>query len=322
MSPCSPRISILSPSYNHERFINFFVSSVLNQTEQSFELIIVDDKSTDKNIKEVEQYKDFRIKLIKHNFNKGINAALNEAFFMARGKYIVLCASDDILEPNHLEMTANALDENPEASVIYTALNVIDQNNDLVNKILQPNNKDRFGILHDLFLFGNSIPSPGMVVRRECLEKYMPLDISMCQMQDYQLHINILLGNEAKIINEPLVKYRVNTKNESISARTPIVIKREILETKKLMNTFLKIDTVDLLRKIFKEELEQFQEPTEDTIPYYLGRLALLSNLNSKKDWGYKTIMEFISKNNNFQRLNDLYGFTFKDYLNLANLCL
>ncbi|WP_039872494.1 glycosyltransferase family 2 protein, partial [Helicobacter canadensis] len=76
----NPKISILTPSFNHEKYIGFFLQSVLGQTFQNFELIIVDDCSWDKNLEEIKKFKDERIKLIRHDYNKGINAALNTAF--------------------------------------------------------------------------------------------------------------------------------------------------------------------------------------------------------------------------------------------------
>jgi glycosyltransferase involved in cell wall biosynthesis len=76
------KISILCPSFNHQRFIAEHIKSVLNQSFKDFELIIVDDCSTDDNVAEINKFKDPRIKLIKHEFNKGINAALNTAFKM------------------------------------------------------------------------------------------------------------------------------------------------------------------------------------------------------------------------------------------------
>ena len=92
------KISILCPSFNHQRFIADHIKSVLNQSFKDFELIIVDDCSTDDNVAQISQFNDPRIKLIRHEFNKGINATLNTAFENANGEYLMFIAGDDCLE--------------------------------------------------------------------------------------------------------------------------------------------------------------------------------------------------------------------------------
>ncbi|EAW7552186.1 glycosyltransferase family 2 protein, partial [Campylobacter coli] len=98
-----PKISILTPCYNHEKYISAYLQSVLSQTFNDFELIIVDDYSSDQSVKEIQKFKDKRIKLIKHSYNKGINATLNTAFKNSNGDILIFCASDDMFEFDALE---------------------------------------------------------------------------------------------------------------------------------------------------------------------------------------------------------------------------
>ena len=93
-----PKFSILCPSFNHEKYVGFFIQSVLEQSFDDFELIIVDDFSNDKNVEKIKEFKDERIKLIQHEYNKGINASLNTAFENSMGEFIVFSASDDMFE--------------------------------------------------------------------------------------------------------------------------------------------------------------------------------------------------------------------------------
>ncbi|ECB9992287.1 glycosyltransferase family 2 protein, partial [Campylobacter jejuni] len=106
------KISILTPCFNHEKYVSYFLQSVLEQSFSDFELIIVDDCSSDNSTKEIQKFKDPKIKLIKHEFNKGINATLNTAFENSNGEYIVFCASDDILEKNALEIIYKTFKDN------------------------------------------------------------------------------------------------------------------------------------------------------------------------------------------------------------------
>jgi glycosyltransferase involved in cell wall biosynthesis len=106
-----PKISLVCPSYNHGKFISFFLDSVLGQTYENFELIIIDDKSSDNTIAEIEKYKDSRIKLFQNPFNSGINAGLNKAISEAIGEYVVFIASDDVLELNFLEVMVDKIEK-------------------------------------------------------------------------------------------------------------------------------------------------------------------------------------------------------------------
>lgn len=320
MSTNSPKISVLCPSYNHEKFISYFIESVLNQTEQDFELIIVDDCSSDETVKEVEKFSDKRIKLIKHQYNQGINAGLNDSFEIAKGEYCVFIASDDILELNHLEVSSKYLDKNTNINVFYSSLSLIDENNlEIKDKdnIYLRNNNNKFDILRQMFFCGNVLLSPGMVVRRKALEQIMPLNLGMLQYQDYQMHVLLLLNNEMYQTEDRLVNYRQISGNKNTSSRIFEVIKREALEEISFMDSFLNIKDVDLLIKIFGDRINQFGIPIAETIPYFLARLALLSRKKERKTWGYYNVMNFIKNKKNLELLNELYEFDFSKYVEL-----
>jgi len=148
---------------------------------------------------------------------------------------------------------------------------------------------------------------------------YVPrpvLPAGLFQYSDWDWHNKLLTENEIFIYNKPLIKYRVS--NNSASAANPASEARSRLETDLMLDYFLNIKDLDLFKKIFKGVYEQFGEPETETIPYFLGRIALLSPDYSKQRWGYKTIMKFISQNNNFNILNSLYSETFGSFISLC----
>ncbi len=124
-----PKISVLCPSFNHEKYVSYFIKSVLKQTFQDFELIIVDDCSTDNNVNEILKFKDNRIKLVKNEFNKGINETINVAFRNSSASIIVFCASDDMMEDNALE-TIYQIHSSSDIVALYCNLITIDENNE------------------------------------------------------------------------------------------------------------------------------------------------------------------------------------------------
>ena len=84
-------------------------------------------------------------------------------------------------------------------------------------------------------------------------------------------------------------------------------------------DTVLKINDIDLLKSIFKNEIEDTGIiPFQNSIPYFLGRMALLSSKSAKREWGYHKIVKFLEKEENFDILNEQYNFSYKDLLNLT----
>lgn len=310
------KISILCPSFNHQRFIAEHIKSVLNQSFKDFELIIVDDCSTDDNVAEINKFKDPRIKLIRHEFNKGINAALNIAFENANGEYLMFLAGDDCLEPNALEVMIKEL-ENLDYIVFYPDIMRTDINGKKIESF-NVNVKDRFEILNTIFMKQNCLWSPGMSMRKDIFAKYLyPLDNSMCLHQDTQMHVKLLLNGEPKFLDENLILYRFDDNVGNISGSF-ISLSRDRMETEILMDTFLNIDDINLLKKIFAKEIDKTKlEPKIGYLEFFLGNMALLSSEWYRKLWGYHTIMRSYNTKAKAEALKKEYNFEFKDYLNL-----
>jgi len=99
----NPTISVIIPTYNRANFIDVAIKSVLNQSYQDFEIIIVDDGSTDNTEEIVKNFNDFRINYFFHKFNQGISAARNTGIKACQGKYIAFLDSDDEWLPEKLD---------------------------------------------------------------------------------------------------------------------------------------------------------------------------------------------------------------------------
>ena len=312
-------VSILCASYNHEKFISSFINSVLQQTNPNWELIIVDDCSTDNNVREIQKFKDSRIKLIKHPFNMGINCGINTGFAASSGQYIAFCASDDMLAPDYVDNVFRCFKQNPDKSIIYNDLQVIDNNNiPFKNKIIRTANADRYDVLHKMFFDGNCVNSPGMIVKRDLFSTQIPLDIPMSQYQDYKEHVTLLLQSDFMVMDKISFFYRKNDSQSGISAVNEITTRQEHLEEKLLMDAFLKINNIELLQSIFKNDLDEFGKISVETIPFVLGMLAMKSHNKYKKIWGYNQICDFINNVDNYTLVNKMYGFSYKDFLGLA----
>ena len=120
-----PKFSIIMPGYNVEDYIKRAVDSVLNQSEQDFELIVVNDGSTDKTKEICDEFKDKKIKVI-HKKNGGLSDARNEGFKKATGEYIIFMDSDDYWDKDLLKEINKSLNNNPD--VVRFQIRTIDEN--------------------------------------------------------------------------------------------------------------------------------------------------------------------------------------------------
>ena len=185
------------PAYNAEASIGAAISSVLRQTRADFELIIVDDGSTDDTVSHVKRFlRDARIRLISQP-NLGPPAARNTAVSHARGKYVCLLDSDDLWLPRYLEAMATTLDADPGAAVAYTDAWILD---DATRKIARvktmspwhpavvPKQPQEF--LRALLERGNFI-FVGTTIRRWVLDKVGTFRVGLHAAEDYEMWLRI-----------------------------------------------------------------------------------------------------------------------------------
>ena len=121
-----PLISVVIPVYNGEKTILETIESVLNQTFQDFELIVIDDGSTDQTAEIINRIQDSRIKIFSYS-NAGLSASRNRGIAKARGEYISFIDADDLWTADKLESQLKALQENPQAAVAYSWTDCIDE---------------------------------------------------------------------------------------------------------------------------------------------------------------------------------------------------
>lgn len=127
-----PKVSVIIPAYNCERFIGEAIDSVLAQTFKDFEVIVVDDGSDDGTAKEAERYGD-RLTYL-HQPNRGQASARNLGFVHSGGDYLAFLDSDDRWYPQMLEVEVQALDNNPRVGLVYSEVDIIDDNGKLIQR--------------------------------------------------------------------------------------------------------------------------------------------------------------------------------------------
>ena len=225
----NPAVSVIIPTYNRANLVAKAIKSVLSQTYQDFEIIVIDDGSTDNTEEIIRSFKDKRVKYIKkYKENKGSSVARNIGIKVARGKYIALLDSDDEWLPEKLDKQIKVLQsESPEVGVVYSNLCYIDENGKSMNKLRNP--KKEGYIYEDLF-GKNCVGTPSTVlIRKECFHQVGLFDDLLNAMEDWDMWIRIAKYYRFALIKVPLVKYRLHSNQKTRNLELKIITANRIL---------------------------------------------------------------------------------------------
>lgn len=174
-----PKVSVIIPAYNCERFIGAAIESVLQQTFRDYEIIVVDDGSTDKTNEVVQRYRG-RLQYLKQS-NNGQAMARNLGFRHSSGEYLAFLDADDIWYPNMLETEVAALAADPKFGLVYSDLDIIDENGRIIEKSYLSKRAKRKKPIKT-FLDYHSTPFPSASLkRRSIFEKAGAFDTSFYQ---------------------------------------------------------------------------------------------------------------------------------------------
>lgn len=216
----NPLVSIVLPTYNRARLLSRAVKSILDQTYPNFELIVVDDCSTDNTEGVVKEFQDDRIRYIRHEKNQGAPIARNTGIRAAKGKYIAFQDSDDVWCSTKLEKQVNAFNSAPiDLGVIYTSFWLIDND----KEIMVPSSlvKQTEGKIHNTLLAMNFVSLSSAIVKKECFVNVGMFE-NIPRFQDWELWLRISKYYSFKHLSEPLVK--VYRQSDSISRNTDVLI--------------------------------------------------------------------------------------------------
>jgi len=162
-----PKVSIIIPTYNGEKFLEKTIKSVLNQTYENFEIIVINDGSQDNTEKIIEKFQsNKKIKYIKHHNNTGIIKTVNEGYKIAEGEYVMALGHDDLLKENHLEVMLKEFNEN--TSVVFCNSELINEKDEIIRIMFDDDikHKQLKNILFELSK-ENCINSCGAIVNKQ-----------------------------------------------------------------------------------------------------------------------------------------------------------
>lgn len=216
-----PLVSVIMPSYNHEKYISDAIESVLNQTISDFELIIIDDASKDKSEEIIKAYekKDNRIRAFFHKENRGIARTMNEGLEKAEGKFIALFSSDDVWVKDKLKKQLEVLERN-EDIVVWSEGLIIDAQGNLTGETFTQKHgalkRKKSGYIFEELLKGNYICGQSVIFKRENIEG-IRYNEQLKYLNDYKFMLDLARRYEFYFIPEPLVMYRIHGRNAILS---------------------------------------------------------------------------------------------------------
>ena len=208
MSPqsSSPLVSVVMPVHNGERFLAAAMDSILAQTFTDFELIAVDDGSSDRSVEMLESYaaQDPRVVLGRHASNQGAAATRNHGCRLARGRYIAVMDADDVSLPLRLAHQVAALEADPSLAGVGSWVRQVDESGTLGAIHAYPEEPE---LVAWSMVFFNSIAHPTLMIRRDTLPQPQPYVSPV--IEDYALLIPLTIAHRIRNLPEVLLHYRV-----------------------------------------------------------------------------------------------------------------
>ncbi len=223
-----PRVSVVIPTYNYARYVPEAVDSVLAQSFEELEVIVVDDGSTDQTAEILRafggQLRDIRQE------HRGLSAARNTGIRAARGQYVAFLDSDDLWLPEKVSLQVARLDAEPEVGLVYGETLFFDDSTPATLTLHSHFAPHPSGRILSWLVRENVIPSPTPMVRRELFERVGLFDETLSACEDWDMWIRIARVCEIAYVNRVLAKKRQHQENMSLDSERLITNGLRVLE--------------------------------------------------------------------------------------------
>ncbi|HWP93500.1 MAG TPA: glycosyltransferase [Thermodesulfobacteriota bacterium] len=231
-----PKVSVVIPTYNRAELLGSAINSVLSQTFQDFEIVVVDDASRDNTAEVIRGFNDKRIKHVRHETNKGEAGARNTGVINSDGSYVAFLDDDDEWLPEKLERQIEIFERDSDRiGGVYTGFLKVDRATGQVVKEVIPTK--RGNIFNELLQF-NWIRIPSvLMVKKECFDRTGLFDASIPFGLDYDMWIRISKEFQFEYVDRPLVKYYSHA-DSRLSTNYKLVISGKEAMLKKYSDVF------------------------------------------------------------------------------------
>ena len=201
-----PTVSVIIPVYNKREYIKETVNSVLNQDFGSFEIIVVDDGSTDDSLEVVKSISDPRLQIFSQS-NSGVERSRNFGFSKSVGPFVVFLDADDLMSSNRLRKQVDLFNATKDLVLVGTWASVIDHSGEMIGSIRPPTSNAALKLAH---LFRNQFVSSSVMIKRSVIENGVVFNESRGKRfaEDYDLWLRLAQKGQVSNIPENLTAYR------------------------------------------------------------------------------------------------------------------
>ncbi len=249
-----PKISVLMPFYNNEKYLDESIQSILNQTYSDFEFIIMDDGSTDNGVKVVNKYsKDKRIRFVRNKKNIGIVANLNKGIGMSKGEYLARMDGDDVSLPERFEKQVRYLDKHKTVGIVGTQGIIINEQSRKTGDFVRPMSDLK---IRAKLMDGNAFIHGSVMIRKSSLLKTSLYNQKFVRAEDYGLWLEYIKITKTANLPDVLYKWRSygksredNDKLIKIQEETYALIRNTVLASYK----YIPEKIVNRAFKLFKK---------------------------------------------------------------------
>ncbi|WP_029905233.1 glycosyltransferase [Prevotella sp. 10(H)] len=207
-----PKVSVLMPVYNAGKYLSRAIDSIIHQTFKDWELILINDGSTDDSEEIITRYEEARIYYVKNETNLGLIKTLNKGIALCGGEYIARMDADDISHPERLKKQVDFLDKHPDYLMCGTNAAVIDNSGKKTGRIRNLTKND---FLQICLLFTPSFVHPSMMIRADVLRQN-PYEVAYKHVEDYELWCRIAKQGKIANLKDELLEYRWHDTNVSV----------------------------------------------------------------------------------------------------------
>lgn len=277
-----PKISVLITTFNHERWIETCLDSVLSQGDVNLEIIVHDDNSSDLTCRKLELFaNDCKIIRNETGVNIGISESFNKLLRMATGEYIAVMSGDDAWHESKLSTQVRFMEENKAVDICFTDSLTLDAEDNIGPRfpVFLADDLDRKQWVHRLF-FGNCLPAMSALLRNGGWVQRNRMDVVLRQLQDWDYWVRAACdGINFHMIDEPLTFYRVVGGSVSMDA-SPQKNSRHNYETIRCLKSYKRLHLAEL-REVFGSYVEDHDLFVKDR-SVEVGLAILLSKVDNR----------------------------------------
>lgn len=242
-----PMVSIILPTYNRAHLISRAIRSLLQQTYQDFEIVIIDDASTDNTKEVINSFNDPRIRYLNHEINRGLSAARNTGIKASKGEYLAFQDDDDLWTKDKLEKQMHIFDENAKIGVVYSGIIRIKSGKEIYEH--PPDNVKKNGYVYKEVFYDLPIYMVTAVIKKSCFDKIGLFDESLPSFEDKDIFIRLSKHFEFRLVDKPLVISWVSP--DSLTRNTDFLKKSTEILLKKHHDGY-HLNTIALSKRLFR----------------------------------------------------------------------